>query len=193
MRHVVITTAIAAALLVPTEASADMADCPRQVERTYTKKYNKVANMHGNRAPGRNIRKYGVRFKKVTFNAVCSELRRSTRQLDKLLKSPPYPTLQRTAVPPRQPPAGVKSAGIGAGGILAAIRACESGGVYTTNTGNGFYGAYQFTLSTWAANAPAGWGHVRPDLAPPWVQDMAAATLFAKVGTHTSASWPNCP
>src|SRR4051812_13158398 len=33
----------------------------------------------------------------------------------------------------------------GAGGRLAAIRSCESGGDYAANTGNGFYGAYQFT------------------------------------------------
>lgn len=32
---------------------------------------------------------------------------------------------------------------------LLALRTCESGGNYQTNTGNGFYGAYQFMLSTW--------------------------------------------
>ncbi len=39
---------------------------------------------------------------------------------------------------------------------------CESGGNYKINTGNGFYGAYQFMASTWQRIAPmAG----RPDLA----------------------------
>ena len=32
---------------------------------------------------------------------------------------------------------------------LEAIAACESGGNPATNTGNGFYGKYQFTLCTW--------------------------------------------
>jgi len=32
---------------------------------------------------------------------------------------------------------------------LYSTRMCESGGNYATNTGNGFYGAYQFTISTW--------------------------------------------
>lgn len=32
---------------------------------------------------------------------------------------------------------------------LAALRGCESGGNYRTNTGNGFYGAYQFMPATW--------------------------------------------
>jgi uncharacterized protein YabE (DUF348 family) len=33
--------------------------------------------------------------------------------------------------------------------ILAALRQCETGGNYQTNTGNGYYGAYQFMPSTW--------------------------------------------
>jgi len=32
-----------------------------------------------------------------------------------------------------------------------AVAQCESGGNYAINTGNGFYGGLQFTLSTWAA------------------------------------------
>lgn len=76
-----------------------------------------------------------------------------------------------------------------AGGILYAIRMCESGGNYSTNTGNGFYGAYQFTLGTWQANGGSG----MPHLNPPAEQDRVAMNLYNKVGTHTSASWPNCP
>ncbi|MDX3189787.1 transglycosylase family protein, partial [Streptomyces sp. MN03-5084-2B] len=29
------------------------------------------------------------------------------------------------------------------------LRMCESSGRYATNTGNGYYGAYQFDLPTW--------------------------------------------
>src|SRR3954454_1865374 len=32
---------------------------------------------------------------------------------------------------------------------LQAIAACESGGNPSANTGNGFYGKYQFTMQTW--------------------------------------------
>ena len=55
--------------------------------------------------------------------------------------------------------AALTAAGTGAGLVLAAspasadifsnIRQCESGGNYSTNTGNGYYGAYQFTQGTW--------------------------------------------
>ena len=39
---------------------------------------------------------------------------------------------------------------------LEAIAACESGGNPATNTGNGFYGKYQFTQTTWASVGGSG-------------------------------------
>lgn len=68
---------------------------------------------------------------------------------------------------------------------LAVIRACESGGDYTTNTGNGFYGAYQFDRGTWASVGGSG---VASD-APPAEQDLRAAMLMARSG---SSPWPVC-
>ncbi len=60
--------------------------------------------------------------------------------------------------------------------ILYDLRMCESGGNYQINTGNGFYGAYQFMISTWDRVAPmAGRPDlvgVRPDLASPADQDF---------------------
>jgi nucleoid-associated protein YgaU len=37
-----------------------------------------------------------------------------------------------------------------------AIAACESGGNWSTNTGNGYYGGLQFSPGTWAANGGSG-------------------------------------
>src|SRR3954464_12093826 len=37
-----------------------------------------------------------------------------------------------------------------------AVAQCESGGNWSTNTGNGFSGGLQFTPSTWAANGGSG-------------------------------------
>src|SRR4051812_11776137 len=65
------------------------------------------------------------------------------------------------------------------------IRQCESGGNYSTNTGNGFYGAYQFTQSTWSSLGYSG----RPDQAPPATQDAAARALAARSGL---GQWPVC-
>ena len=68
---------------------------------------------------------------------------------------------------------------------LEAIAACESGGNYSTNTGNGFYGAYQFTQETWAAVGGTG----NPAAASPAEQDKRAAMLYAQQG---SSPWPVC-
>lgn len=59
--------------------------------------------------------------------------------------------------------------------IIQALRQCETGGNYTTNTGNGYYGAYQFLISTWDRVAPKvgrpDLVGVRPDRAAPADQD----------------------
>ncbi len=69
--------------------------------------------------------------------------------------------------------------------MWAALRQCESGGNYAENTGNGFYGAYQFTLSTWKELGYTG----LPSLAPPSVQDQAAVRLQTLRGWD---QWPVC-
>jgi hypothetical protein len=68
---------------------------------------------------------------------------------------------------------------------LEAIAACESGGNPSTNTGNGFYGKYQFTQSTWAAVGGSG----NPAQASEGEQDRRAAMLLARAG---SGQWPVC-
>lgn len=68
---------------------------------------------------------------------------------------------------------------------LASIRSCESGGNYSINTGNGFYGAYQFTLSTWISVGGSGYPHEASKLE----QDYRAALLLNASG---SSPWPVC-
>jgi hypothetical protein len=70
-------------------------------------------------------------------------------------------------------------------GYLQAIAACESGGNPATDTGNGFYGKYQFTLSTWQSVGGSG----NPAAAPEAEQDRRAAALYAQQG---SSPWPVC-
>jgi LysM repeat protein len=72
----------------------------------------------------------------------------------------------------------------GAGGLLARIRQRESGGNYATNTGNGYYGAYQFTVGTWASVGGSG----LPSNASPAEQDMRAQMLMNQRGC---SPWPN--
>jgi hypothetical protein len=88
-------------------------------------------------------------------------------------------------LPPTPPPPPPPPPGGGAGGVWAALRQCESGGNYAENTGNGFYGAYQFAQATWTGLGYPG----RPDLEPPAMQDQAAQKLQAQQGW---APWPTC-
>ncbi len=69
--------------------------------------------------------------------------------------------------------------------VWAKLRKCESGGRYDINTGNGFYGAYQFAVTTWRRLGYSGYPHE----AAPAVQDEAARKLQAMSGW---GQWPAC-
>jgi Transglycosylase-like domain len=65
------------------------------------------------------------------------------------------------------------------------LRVCESGNNYRTDTGNGFYGAYQFTAGTWHAYGGTG----LPSAAAPVEQDRIALLLYQTRGWRP---WPSC-
>jgi hypothetical protein len=65
------------------------------------------------------------------------------------------------------------------------LRMCESGGNYAINTGNGYYGAYQFDAGTWHAYGGSG----LPHQATSAEQDYRAKLLFRARGW---APWPAC-
>jgi hypothetical protein len=68
---------------------------------------------------------------------------------------------------------------------LEAIAACESGGNPSTDTGNGFYGKYQFTMETWQSVGGTG----NPAAASEGEQNRRAAKLYASAG---ASPWPVC-
>lgn len=67
----------------------------------------------------------------------------------------------------------------------AALRKCESSGNYRADTGNGFYGAYQFTLDTWRSVGGTG----NPAHASREEQDYRALVLYMQRGAQP---WPSC-
>lgn len=71
------------------------------------------------------------------------------------------------------------------GDVWWALAVCESGGNPTTNTGNGFYGAFQFMLSTWHGIGEDGYPH---DYSYEH-QRAAAQRLQARSGW---GQWPAC-
>jgi hypothetical protein len=95
--------------------------------------------------------------------------------------------------PPPPPPPPAPSSGPSAA-QWAALRNCESGGNYSIVSGNGLYfGAYQFSQSTWngVANS-AGRSDlvgIQPNYAAPADQDSMALALYSMSG---SSPWPHC-
>ncbi|MGH9096378.1 MAG: transglycosylase family protein, partial [Acidimicrobiales bacterium] len=89
----------------------------------------------------------------------------------------PIPTTTTTAAPA---PAYVSTSG-----SFAELRECESGDNYSDDTGNGYYGAYQFSEQTWQGLRYSG----LPSNASPSVQDQAAEQLQARSGW---GQWPQC-
>lgn len=68
---------------------------------------------------------------------------------------------------------------------LAKLRACEAGGSYTRNSGNGYYGAYQYDKSTWGGYG----GYTYASDAPASVQDQRAWETYQSRGW---SPWPVC-
>lgn len=98
------------------------------------------------------------------------------------------PTGGATASPVRPVVSSQRSAHSGTSygspsGVWGCIASHESGGNPATDTGNGYYGMYQFTLGSWAA---AG-GHGNPAAASASEQTAVAQRLQARSG------WGNWP
>lgn len=78
--------------------------------------------------------------------------------------------------------------GIAAGQKLAKtpkakqVRQRESHGNYRINTGNGYYGAYQFDRGTWVSNGGKRFGKTA-NAAPAWAQD------YVMYRTHQARGW----
>ena len=86
------------------------------------------------------------------------------------------------AVTPVAPAPVVSASG---SGIWYSLADCESGGNWAADTGNGFYGGLQFTLSSWQAAGGSGY----PNQASPSEQIMRAQILQTSQGW---GAWPVC-
>jgi len=74
------------------------------------------------------------------------------------------------------------------GVIWDAIAACESGGNWAINTGNGYYGGVQFDINTWRANGGLRYAQ-RADLATREEQIAIAQVTQSRQGW---GAWPTC-
>ena len=90
---------------------------------------------------------------------------------------------------PAAPQQATSAAPASSGGVnWAAIAACESGGNWSANTGNGFYGGLQFTEQTWLAYG-GGQYAASANLATSAQQIAVAQRVLAGQGI---GAWPVC-
>lgn len=73
---------------------------------------------------------------------------------------------------------------------ITALGMCESGMTATRNSGNGFYGAFQFMPSTWKKVAPAPYNNGLPHEAPLDAQKQAVQNLLSRSSIYTQ--FPGC-
>jgi hypothetical protein len=83
-------------------------------------------------------------------------------------------------------PLAISTATANADGVnWDAVAACESGGNWSINTGNGYHGGLQFTVGTWRANGGSG----MPEQASREEQIRVAENVLARQGI---GAWPSC-
>lgn len=81
----------------------------------------------------------------------------------------------------------VSTTGVLSATAINALGMCESGMTATRNSGNGFYGAFQFSIGTWNSMNT---GYARADLAPIEVQIGAVQKLLARSSIY--GQFPAC-
>ena len=86
---------------------------------------------------------------------------------------------------PEPDPAPEQVAAVPSGSVWDELAQCESGGDWSINTGNGYYGGLQFSMETWRAYGGRGMPHEQP----PWYQSEIAERVRTQSGLH---HWPNC-
>ncbi|MBC7581731.1 transglycosylase family protein [Aeromicrobium sp.] len=74
---------------------------------------------------------------------------------------------------------------VASGSVWDQLAACEAGGNWSINTGNGYYGGLQFTLSSWQGVGGAGY----PNQASREEQILRGQMLQARSGW---GAWPAC-
>lgn len=166
----------------------------KTLEAKYRSLRAEVVQKHGERAPGRNIVRDGVRTKHGAREARRAEIAESIDTLKRMLAPPPVVVAPTSTSAPTTSElqsgasAGVSSsttpASTGGGSSNAMVDpSCESGGnPQVVDPSGTYWGKYQFDRGTWAANGgnPSTYGS-----ASEAEQDQVASRV-------TYDAWPNC-
>jgi resuscitation-promoting factor RpfB len=147
-----------------------------------TRKKTSRLNKGDTKIDTRGVR--GVRA--VTYELVRhnGELVRRTKIKSKLIKKPVTEVIL-VGTKAAKKSSGSSSSSTPSGSVWDKLAQCESGGNWSINTGNGYYGGLQFSLSTWRAYGGKGYPHQ----ASRDEQIRIAKKLQAAAGW---GSWPAC-
>ncbi|WP_435876397.1 transglycosylase family protein [Oerskovia paurometabola] len=120
----------------------------------------------------------------VTAEPVAKIVVQGTKERPKPAPAPKAAAAAPKASAPAAPAPAAAPSTVG-GDVWAALAKCESGGNPATNTGNGYYGLYQFSAGTWKSMGGSG----LPSDASAEEQTMRAQMLQARSGW---GQWPAC-
>jgi hypothetical protein len=188
MRIATIATCVAA-LAAPVAAQGSPTSIVPKRQPGYEKHYRElrkqVVKHIGLHAAGRDIVSDGYREKNGDVHkATRAEVVASSDRMEASLHPPAPAPPSNTDMATTKTSTATSTSYSGSSPSSSTVQ-CESGGDYSANTGNGYYGAYQFDQSTWDAYAPSGYQGTNPAAAPPTVQDQAAANV-------PYDAWPSC-
>jgi hypothetical protein len=111
------------------------------------------------------------------------------KQVGRTVLAEPKSQIERVGTKQRPTPKSTPSPPVANNGLdWDAVAACESGGNWHINTGNGYYGGLQFNYSTWLAYGGGQYAQ-RADLATREQQIAIANKVYAARG---SSPWPVC-
>lgn len=80
------------------------------------------------------------------------------------------------------------SAGAAPSGAWEQVAACESGGNWSVNTGNGYYGGLQFNAQTWSGYG----GDAYAPTADQASKEQQIAVAEKVLAAQGAGAWPNC-
>lgn len=168
---------------VPAASASEYEAHYSKVSDNYLRLYDKYADNYGVQDAGRNIVLFGYRKADGSVKVAPEEEVRTDNQTFRAALAPqPEPVVyEETTYESTEPVETATTATTSS--TSSGTVACESGGDYSANTGNGYYGGYQFDSGTWDAYGDSQYAEASD--APPAVQDAAAASV-------PYDAWPNC-
>jgi hypothetical protein len=133
-------------------------------------------------AAGRLGRSFALTRTSAHERAIRAHLRKATLKV-KVAPKPVYVAVATTST------AGYPTSSGSGRADWYAIAACESGGNWATNTGNGYWGGLQFSPGTWYANGGGPFNGSGPF---PYSAGQQIAVAERVLASQGPGAWPHC-